>query len=530
MTGNRDEILKNRIVRLEKKAKSLSGQLAQLKEENRSNVKALKESRQILEELPGGVLLLQNRKIIFANTFILKELGLEREEIHNRDFLDLVHPSATELEANLYQRRVGMKTVPDLYETRLQTKGGDAFHCEIRVNKMRHNKRKAFLLSITGLNRRRIKEAGTLRAAKHEAIRQMAAGISHSLSHCLEALNNSLPHRGEIQGISDGAFHEHTQRLEHAQEKTTDVMRKMAALGTGVHAPSDSINLDLKKTLQDAVAGIKPTLKETIEGNGADIQLKTYLRTLSPVVGRPHDLKTAFECMILNAIEALPKGGEIYLTTEESSGFAHVYIQDSGIGIPEKLMDKLCDPFFTTKKDGHLGLGLSMARAIFERHKGEMDILSREGEGASFIVKIPLALKKKPSRANKRGTKIKDARIMIIAEEGMSKDLLSKLFQSKGCEVKTVPSSRHALKQLKKGPYHLVLADLSVPYLQPDRIIPKLKKQWPGTIVALVHSEKFVTVRDGRPRSFGADLIIPTPLDMDRVLKQASKLILSPPT
>ena len=90
-----------------------------------------------------------------------------------------------------------------------------------------------------------------------------------------------------------------------------------------------------------------------------------------PVKGDPEELKDVVKRLIRNGLEAMPHGGDLYISAEENAGFAHVYIQDSGASIPEPILHRIMDPFFTTKGKDADGLGLCIARAVLKRHQGD---------------------------------------------------------------------------------------------------------------------------------------------------------------
>ena len=140
--------------------------------------------------------------------------------------------------------------------------------------------------------------------------------------------------------------------------------------------------------------------------------------------------------LVRNAIEAMPEGGHLYLSTEESAGYAHIYIQDSGVGIPARIRGRILDPFFTTKGSENPGLGLNLSRAIIQRHHGEMEISSKKNEGTMVTVRLPLAKREgqKKERSPRRKA-IKNARILIIEEDPMIGELLLQTLESKGCRV-----------------------------------------------------------------------------------------------
>jgi signal transduction histidine kinase len=101
-------------------------------------------------------------------------------------------------------------------------------------------------------------------------------------------------------------------------------------------------------------------------------------------------LKQLFLNILLNAVQAMPAGGEIRVQASVPVGVkALVSVADTGEGIPEENLDRIFDPFFTTKRSG-TGLGLSICYGIVKSHEGEIEVKSRPGQGTTVIVKLPL--------------------------------------------------------------------------------------------------------------------------------------------
>ena len=96
--------------------------------------------------------------------------------------------------------------------------------------------------------------------------------------------------------------------------------------------------------------------------------------------------------MVLNALQAMPEGGQLTVASSVAPGgqAVQVRIKDTGCGIPRDKIDRVFDPFFTTKETGKgTGLGLSVSHGIIEQHKGETAVESSPGEGTTFTVTIP---------------------------------------------------------------------------------------------------------------------------------------------
>ncbi len=129
-------------------------------------------------------------------------------------------------------------------------------------------------------------------------------------------------------------------------------------------------------------------------------RLKSYDVTIKIVRGRslpeiqvdPEQLKEVLVNIVMNACEAMERGGKVVIYEEETfvkplGRVAVIRLSDNGPGIPESIREKIFQPFFTTKEDG-TGLGLSIATRIVEEHKGWLDVTSKEGEGTTFVITL----------------------------------------------------------------------------------------------------------------------------------------------
>ena len=524
MSTREQQNLENRVEKLKVQNLTLRKGLNTLRKENKSLEKALRDSRKLLKDIPGSVVLIQDGKIILMNETARDLLGYSEEEILGQNFLDLIHPDSVEYVKNLHERRISGKPVPDDYETYLVTRGGENLCCEFRVKKIRYQGRTAFLFDITGLYQRKQKEMRILRSQKMKALNRMATGLGREFNRFLSMLDEHGLGTQGVEPLAGKDLIRSQRKIEVARERGNFIIEQLSCLTMTQNERSDIVLLDLKKTVQNVVAATRPKWEGDIKDPEVRIDVKTYLRALSPVEACPREIQDALVSIMLNAIDALPEGGEIYLTTEENNGFAHVYVQDNGVGIPDDIKDKIFDPFFTTKDESRMGLGLSLAYAIIDRHKGEIEVMSQEGQGATFIIKLPLTPKTPPSKAKGAKKKIRDSNIVIIADEGIVKDLLSQLLVSKGARVTTVSTVMECLKLLRKNRFDLVIADMDTAYLNAPVIIPKIKNMDKSLAVTLVNALE----EKGRSRALkkmGADLVIGRPLDMDRALSLISEVL-----
>lgn len=520
------EFWKKRNEKLQTENKSLKEKLTQLKSEINHLQKTVTSRESLIHSIPDGVVLLHQGKIIEINETALQQLGYGAEEVIGRDFLDFVHPAWKAFVRKINSGSGPGKSIHAQYEAELVTKSGEIFPCDVRAGKIRFKGRTAQLITLTPNEERRRREEELVKDNKREAFIAMATGLKRELS---PSLNNIIENIREIKdlGIFDNKdLRKRVENIESACSEIMNTSRKLDSLSKRDNARADVVLFDLKKVVETAVSIVNPKLEDLFERRDLTINLKTYLRSVSPVEGDPDEIRDVIVNLILNAAEAMHRGGELYVTTEENAGYAHIYVQDGGMGISENIKDRIFDPFCTTKKDGSVGLGLSISYAIIRRHKGEIEVTSQKDQGTIFTVKLPLAGKKKESRPRLSKNKIKNALILVIEEEGIIRELLSQILLSKGFRVVTATNGLEGLHSLRRKPYDLVLADLeTVVQNGGGGLIRKMKKMNRALpIVLMAGNEKSDTLNNHEGSE--VDLVIRKPIDMNRVVKQVTDVLM----
>jgi two-component system NtrC family sensor kinase len=138
----------------------------------------------------------------------------------------------------------------------------------------------------------------------------------------------------------------------------------------------------------------------------AGVQLHLELEPeLAAVWCDPGQLEQLLLALVINAIEAMPRGGSLWLRSRSlpESREVELQVQDDGAGIPPEILPRMFEPFQTTKESGGVGLGLAVARQIVERHHGRIEVVSEPGHGAKFVITLPLGGPQDPSGAQKQG-------------------------------------------------------------------------------------------------------------------------------
>lgn len=496
----------------------MRNEIALLRMENREATRALNQREVLLHSFPAGYVVLEKAKIVEANDFILGQLGYSGEEVLGRAFADFVHPRLKSVTRDFQRRRASGKWAPEEYETDLVAKAGEVLSCDVRVRKVHRSGRTAFLLLLTPSEERKKRETELVESKKRESLSRMAHEITWRLRPHLErfaALAGKMRNRrdADLQDFKqfeemNGQILKVTEALESFTKEATD--------------PSKRSLVDLKRVVREAVAFVSPKLKDHSEKPGSRVNLKTYLRAVSPVEGDSREIEEMLSHVMFNAVEAMPHGGDLYLSIEENAGQAHIYVQDSGVGIAPEALDKVFDPFYTTKEDGRPGLGLSVAQAIAKRHKGTLELSSKKNEGTVVTIRLPLATSSKKKLRRRR--KANEVFILLVEEDGMIRDLLYKMLDHKGYRVSTVSTGAEALQQIERRPFDLVMVGSETPDMKAQNLIRKIKKKKTRLSVAWITGGEGAE-RKAKEKGPAADLLIRKPIDMTSTLERLSELL-----
>jgi two-component system NtrC family sensor kinase len=123
----------------------------------------------------------------------------------------------------------------------------------------------------------------------------------------------------------------------------------------------------------------------------AGIQLNLALAPdLPPVHCDPAQIEQVVLAMVINAIDALPHEGNLWISTRVNMEWIELVVRDDGMGIPEEHLSHIFEPFYTTKESGGSGLGLAISQNIVERHGGRIEVHSVVGQGTTFRIVLPV--------------------------------------------------------------------------------------------------------------------------------------------
>jgi two-component system NtrC family sensor kinase len=226
-----------------------------------------------------------------------------------------------------------------------------------------------------------------LESGRMAAVGTLTSGIAHELNNPLNNIGLSVEAlTDDFDDLSDA------EKRKMLEQIYTQVERASATVSNLLDFTRKGRAVFARLPVGNAVETAKRLVAN--EAKLANVEWNVQLpEDLPQVRGHPHDLQQVFLNLFLNAIQAMPDGGELRVLADAVDGeWVRIQVADTGRGIPAAQLPMIFDPFFTTKDPGTgTGLGLSVTHGIIEEHGGRIEVKSEEGRGATFLVFLPVA-------------------------------------------------------------------------------------------------------------------------------------------
>ena len=351
-------------------------------------------------------------------------------------------------------------------------------------------------------------------AQKMEAIGVLAGGIAHDFNNLLTGI------RGYAELLlmrlaEEDPRRRHAAEIEKAAGRAAALTRQLLAFSR--KQVLDPQVLDLNVT----VAGLSDMLRRVI---GEDIELHTVLDpALGAVRADPGQLEQVILNLVINARDAMPKGGRVTLKTGAvwlegeaaqrrslaPGPYVVLAVTDTGCGMPPDVVNRIFEPFFTTKDTGRgTGLGLSMVYGIVRQSDGHIQVESRPGAGSTFRVYLPRCERAGPDLAPRASFSVTDAGtgevILLVEDEDLVRQLARDLLEARGYTVLEAANGAEALAlcQRHAGSIHLMLTDI---------IMPRMSGRELHQRAAVLRPDMRVLFMSGYPHPTGGRALPETP-------------------
>ena len=503
--------------------------------------------RMLFETMTQGVVY-QDAKgnIISANPAAENILGLSLDQMQGRTSMDprwrAIHEDGSDFPGETHPGVVSLKTgkkVKDVVMGVFNPK--DKAWRWININaipQFRPGEDRPYLNFATfeDITERWLAEEQLRHSQKMEAIGQLAGGIAHDFNNILSGIIGFA----ELLGFDAKPGSEAETNINNIlltanrAAKLTTQLLGFARKGKFLNQP-----VDLHNSIKDVITFLDRTVDKNIKINSKLRADKHFIK------GDPSQLNQVFLNLAINARDAMPKGGELDISTEEiylappnnplkgslvtDRLYIKISITDNGCGIADTVKDHIFEPYFTTKDSG-VGLGLAMTYGIIKSHNGSIRFYSKEGQGTTFELLLPLI--KTPSQ--QKTTQHKNQRvqgsgtILVIDDDEIVCNLLSKLLAKLGYKTSVFLSGQEGIEYYRqhKNEIDFVLLDIIMPQMDGLHCFEALQEVNPKVKVLLItgfsFNEKAQTIVDK-----GALGFIQKPFKSTEIVDKINELIAS---
>ena len=463
---------------------------------------ALRESeekyRLLVEHAGDAIFVAQDQAVKFPNPKALELLCYSAEELLSMPFTDFIHPQDRSLALDLHERRLSGEELPGSSSFRAVNQKGQVLMVELSAVLITWEGRPATLYFLRDLTNQRELETQLRQAQKMEAIGTLAGGIAHDFNNILTAILGYAEILSFLHIEKDSPARPHLDGVLKAASRASDLVQQILAFSR--QTEQETKPLLLEPIVGEAVRFLRAVLPATIEirrvGGGDKAR----------VLADPSQMHQVIMNLCTNAAHAMKDSGgvlgigleEIELSSRDverllqvaPGPYAKLTVTDTGHGIPRDVLEKIFDPYYTTKKPGEgTGLGLAMVHGIVKSQGGMITVDSEPGKGTTFEVLLPRLTGKVISSTTEADGRLPggNERILFIDDEESIVEIAKIALETLGYEVVGATNGTEALDTFQSGAdeFHLVITDLIMPEMTGIQLAEQLMRAKPGVPIIL---------------------------------------------
>ena len=440
-----------------------------------SLIESEEKFRLLMELATYGVLIVQDGKIKEVNYYLAKMCGYSIDEVLDTDLASYFHGDDIETIEAIYEKPLTNDNVLAVHDLTMMCKNGHRVEVEAIAGRFIFQKKPSNLLVVRDISDRSKSDHEVERARQLESIAALSGGIAHDYNNLLTAIIGNISLAQTYLDPDDKIFLLLNQALA-ASKTAKDLTQKLITFSKG-GAPD--------KKIAEVAKLVKNAAEFTLSGSNLKCNFN-FKENLWPVEVDRRQIGQAIHNVIMNSREAMPEGGLIEVSAENvtsdddlsnlrNGNYVKISIADSGKGIPRKNLDKIFNPYFSTKKMGNkkgTGLGLSICHSIIRKHGGNVTVASTYRRGTALHIYLPSANGKSPDHKavdtmEQEIPVFGEGRILVMDDEAMIRKLAGELLTYLGYNVEFALDGDEAVKCYKEAmdsnkPFDAVILDLTV--------------------------------------------------------------------
>ncbi|HXM37606.1 MAG TPA: PAS domain S-box protein [Gemmatimonadales bacterium] len=408
--------------------------------------------------------------------------GYRREELVGQWFAPMLPDDDLPKALAHFQQALAGET--GLFESQFYRKDGEVR--TISITYSTPQKDEEVLCLIRDVTDQKMLQEQLIQSEKMSAIGQLVSGVAHEL-------NNPL---AGISAFAQLLLAE--KRFPPDQRTAAETIYSEARRASRI--VQNLLTFARQHKAEKGPTAINQVLDDTLELRGYELRVRgidvrrEYDESLPDTMGDAHQLQQVFLNLVTNAEQAMERSDghhhRLTVRTRRAGDALRIEIEDTGGGIPPNLVERIFNPFFTTKPTGSgTGLGLSISLGIVREHEGRIWAENAPQSGARFVVELPIieprASGEFPAVAavHPVGDRL---RILVVDDEASVRVALQRYLASRGHEVETTASGQDALARLRATTYDAVIVDMRMPDLSGEQLFERLRGDDPA------HAERVI--------------------------------------
>lgn len=317
------------------------------------------------------------------------------------------------------------------------------------------------------ITERKLLDKELINARKLESLGILAGGIAHDFNNILAVILGNVSY-ARIYAEAESELYTPLKEAEAACLRAQGLTHQLLTFSRGGKPVKESIRIG--ELLKEAT-------EFSLHGSNVSCRFK-IARDLWPIEADRGQIGQVINNLVINADQAMPEGGELEVRAEnveitkgvvpslEAGKYVKVEVEDGGVGISGEHLEKIFDPYFTTKQKGS-GLGLASIYSIVINHSGMIRAISEPGKGATFVIYLPASKEEPKDEKVIEDIVFGEGRVLLMDDEAIIRDLALRLFTILGYEVETAADGKEAVEKYREAriagrPFGVVILDLTV--------------------------------------------------------------------
>lgn len=419
----------------------------------------------------------------WCNSATLKGLGYQRNDFIGRHLSEMVCEGDRELVNDKLTK--ALSGAPQTYEMRYFSHDGRIRYARVDNSPLVVEGRTTGVLGIArDITEQKEERERAARADKLRALGQLASGVAHDFNNSLAAILG----RAQLlrRQVKDEALVRNLDIIQTAAEDAAATVRRIQTFARKSPVKEFEL-LDVRGLLHDAVEITRTRWENEARLRGLEYEVNLDANPGQNTYGSASELREVFVNLIVNAVDAMPKGGTLDIRCQLRENRLQLEFTDNGMGMPEDVRQKIFEPFFSTKGAHGTGLGLSVSYSIIERHGGAISVTSEPGNGTSFLIDLPAIQSESSSpEVIPMIHEMPSLSILVVDDEPSVRETLAEMLVAVNHRVTLAESGQAAVEKVGTNNFDFVFTDLAMPEMDGWETAREIRKYRPDMRIVLV--------------------------------------------